>query len=557
MPHITHVPLSSLSIDERANVRKTGRGAEPRFVGSIRAKGIIDPLTVRPNGNGYKVVNGGKRLAALQFLAKEKGEANGTVVTSEYPVPVVIRDESDAEARDTSLIANIVRAEMHPADECEAFAKLRSEGMEIDDIAARYAVDERRVRQRLALGSLSPTILDAWRRQEISFDTAKAFTMAPSRKEQERIYKQLSEEGGAIHECDVRAAFAGDADEGGALVQFVGIDAYVKRGGKVTEDLFGADHFISDIKLAQQMAAEKLEAECDRLIREGWSFAIPKSKVKDQWNWGQVKVDPQPTADEEARIRHLEKIFEADGDGSDEARCELNELEKKIALRSFTPAQKSRSGCWLSIDGNGNLVIDAGKVKPEERKEAAKIDKAESRKAAASPAVSPEKKKEPASISNAMRERLKEQRTRAIKLCLVEDLSDGDELVRLLAGIVAAQIKPERPSWMPREVSDNLEKIAKLMTGAKVNAHIRKQFDAKDYFGGAPKPFLLKAISEAINADEARKVSAKPKSEIARFAIANVPKTGWLPPELRTAHYDGPGGAKNGKGGPARKKRAS
>lgn len=43
---------------------------------------------------------------------------------------------------------------------------------------------------------------------------------------------------------------------------------------------------------------------------------------------------------------------------------------------------------------------------------------------------------------------------------------------------------------------------------------------------------------------EARKVAAKPKADVTKFAIANVPKTGWLPPELRTMHYDGPGAKK-------------
>lgn len=30
------------------------------------------------------------------------------------------------------------------------------------------------------------------------------------------------------------------------------------------------------------------------------------------------------------------------------------------------------------------------------------------------------------------------------------------------------------------------------------------------------------------------------KAELVKFAVANVPVTRWLPPELRTAHYDGP-----------------
>ena len=70
---------------------------------------------------------------------------------------------------------------------------------------------------------------------------------------------------------------------------------------------------------------------------------------------------------------------------------------------------------------------------------------------------------------------------------------------------------------------------------------MRESFDAKDYFKSVSKTVALKAIAEAVNLDEARKLDGKPKAEVTKFAITNVPKSGWLPPELRTVHYTGPG----------------
>lgn len=63
------------------------------------------------------------------------------------------------------------------------------------------------------------------------------------------------------------------------------------------------------------------------------------------------------------------------------------------------------------------------------------------------------------------------------------------------------------------------------------------QMDYEDYFKSAPKSFVLKAIGEAINEDEARRVSSFKKPELAAFALANVPAKGWLLVELRTSHY--------------------
>jgi hypothetical protein len=100
--------------------------------------------------------------------------------------------------------------------------------------------------------------------------------------------------------------------------------------------------------------------------------------------------------------------------------------------------------------------------------------------------------------------------------------------------------------------------VAALLTAlepASIQQALLKRFDPKDYFGRASKPFVITAIAEAINADEARKAEKLKKAELDKFALVNVPKTGWLPPELRTVHYTGPGAktAKAAKPAPAKK----
>jgi ParB family chromosome partitioning protein len=82
--------------------------------------------------------------------------------------------------------------------------------------------------------------------------------------------------------------------------------------------------------------------------------------------------------------------------------------------------------------------------------------------------------------------------------------------------------------------------MREAMPAAIVNGKIAKRFDAEDYFGSAPKGFVIKAIAEAINPDEARKAAQGSRREIAEFAIANLKGGGWVPPELRTKHYAPP-----------------
>jgi hypothetical protein len=115
------------------------------------------------------------------------------------------------------------------------------------------------------------------------------------------------------------------------------------------------------------------------------------------------------------------------------------------------------------------------------------------------------------------------------------------DLAQTFAKIVCAQILPDRPIGMVDAVRTKMHAIREALPANLINNAILKRFDAADYFGAAPKSIVLKAITEAINADEGHKVSKKIKAEIGKFAIANIGnKLGWVPKEMRTPQYVGP-----------------
>ena len=81
---------------------------------SIRSKGIIQPLIVRPDPvveQRYQIVAGERRWRAAQ-------QANL------HDVPVLIREFSDAEILEVALIENIQRADLNPIEEAEGYARL-------------------------------------------------------------------------------------------------------------------------------------------------------------------------------------------------------------------------------------------------------------------------------------------------------------------------------------------------------------------------------------------------------------------------------------------------
>jgi ParB family chromosome partitioning protein len=171
------IPLVQL-VPSPDNVRKTKTGIEG-LAASIAAHGLLQNLAVRPvNGKGFEVLAGGRRLAALQLLAKQKK------IAGDFPVPCDVRE--DSAATEISLAENEMREQMHPADQFEAFKKLADEGKGPEEIAARFGTTPRIVEQRLKLAVVSPKLIAAYRSEEMTLDCLMAFTVSDDHKAQEK-----------------------------------------------------------------------------------------------------------------------------------------------------------------------------------------------------------------------------------------------------------------------------------------------------------------------------------------------------------------------------------
>ena len=93
---------------------------------SIRQKGILQPLVVRPktDGDGYEIICGERRWRAAQMA-------------SVHHVPVVIRDLSDQEALEIALIENLQRENLSALEEAEAYQRLMTELNHTQDAMAQ------------------------------------------------------------------------------------------------------------------------------------------------------------------------------------------------------------------------------------------------------------------------------------------------------------------------------------------------------------------------------------------------------------------------------------
>lgn len=589
---IRFVPLSMLRPGDEApggsiNVRKTAASKEDDEAtkASIFAEGVVQSLAVFQFGpdTSLYVGAGNRRLRLARELAVE-GK-----IGDDFLIPAIIyTGKTAAQARAISAAENVARAPLHPVDRFEAFKQHVDDGMSEAGIAARYAMPKKAVKQALALGALSPKVREMWREGKINAEVAGAFTLAATHEMQDAV---LEKHGGVfIQAYQVRSAITGDQRDVSGALKFVGKRDYEKAGGAVIEDLFEGGKYVSDAALLSRMVDDKLREECERLVKDGWAWAALESEVGNaRYSWRRINAEPVFTDDQAARKAALEKEFEdkqdaGDHDGAAEAEMRLGELLDAVSASGFTAEQKAKSGCVVSLGRNGDVEIEAGYVKPADEKAHAGDAALDARAA-----EKPEAKKEGSGVSEALTNRLTEALTEAAANAVEQD--PGAALCILLAGFAAQWGAPARVSCRGMKSGDGLgrersfdktlasviemsakernalltkivgqtldlrlftrqresiedKSVAALLAalpGRALMVELKRLFSAEDYFGSVSKALCLAAIEEAVNKDEARKLAGKPKGEVAKFAVTNVPKTGWLPEAMRTVHYDGPG----------------
>ena len=115
---------------------------------SLRQDGLLQPISVRPHGEGYIVIAGERRLRAARQLGWEA-------------IPALVHDDiSMRSSRRLQVLENVVRRDLNPVEEARAYQGMMDEGHTMQEVASTVGLPVSQVSWRVQMLQALPQVLD-------------------------------------------------------------------------------------------------------------------------------------------------------------------------------------------------------------------------------------------------------------------------------------------------------------------------------------------------------------------------------------------------------------
>jgi ParB family chromosome partitioning protein len=211
---------------------------------SIKEKGIIQPVVVRPAGDGFELVAGERRFLAAQKLGMEK-------------LPALVMEKLSKEGMlELSLIENLQREDLNPIDEAKGYKRLLEEcGLSQKQLSEKIGKERSSIANTMRLLNLPEAIQNFIADGQLSEGHARAILSLSDEKEQIALSKHVIRDGLSVRKTEELVyGREGKAKRGkikrspskfleieNSLKQFLGTKVKViegKKGGKIQIEFY-------------------------------------------------------------------------------------------------------------------------------------------------------------------------------------------------------------------------------------------------------------------------------------------------------------------------------
>jgi ParB family chromosome partitioning protein len=185
------MPISSISANPTQPRRLFDEVAMSELADSVRIKGVLQPILVRPVEEGrYEIVAGERRWRAAQMAGL-------------HEIPVVIRNFSDIDGFEAAIIENVQRTDLNPIEESQGYQRLIQEFGHTQEMVASVTGKARsHVANLLRLLDLPEDVQTLVKMGLLSLGHAKAVMQA---KDPSALAKHISSQGLTVRQAEEAA----------------------------------------------------------------------------------------------------------------------------------------------------------------------------------------------------------------------------------------------------------------------------------------------------------------------------------------------------------------
>jgi len=225
---------------------------------SIREVGVLQPVLVRPSGDGYELVAGERRWRAARRVGLQT-------------IPALVRETDDSTALEHALVENLHRDNLNPLEEAAAYQQLIEDfGLTHDAVAGRVGRSRVAITNMLRLLQLPPAIQRMLQEKKLTMGHARALLATPDRAFQEATARRIADEDLSVraveeivrdHEGTPTPSAAEPGAEGAAAVE----RRRLRPPGLLElEELLG-DHLETRVKISMGSSRGKVVVEFSTL----------------------------------------------------------------------------------------------------------------------------------------------------------------------------------------------------------------------------------------------------------------------------------------------------
>lgn len=146
---------------------------------SLKQSGLLQPVVVRRDGQGYQLIVGERRWRAAKLAGIER-------------IPAVIREATDAESLELALVENLLRENLNPLEEAEAYQRLLADfSWTQEELAERVGKDRSSIANTLRLLKLPELIQADLRSGRLTMGHARALLALDTAADQLKLREEI------------------------------------------------------------------------------------------------------------------------------------------------------------------------------------------------------------------------------------------------------------------------------------------------------------------------------------------------------------------------------